>query len=73
MIKEDEEKIKNAKERETQWNDSLHYMLRLFSNYDSYSDYEYNDIYDFDDEWAGTGTTEEEVPTPSGALIRTEN
>ncbi len=40
MIKEDEEKIKNAKEREAQWNDSLHYMLRLFSNYDSFSDYE---------------------------------
>lgn len=32
MIKEDEEKIKNAKEREAQWNDSLQYMLRLFSN-----------------------------------------
>jgi site-specific DNA recombinase len=40
IIKEDEEKIKNSKEREAQWNSSLNFLLRLLSNYDDYSDYE---------------------------------
>ncbi len=40
IIKEDETKIKNAKQREEQWNDSFSFMLRLFSEYDNYSDYE---------------------------------
>ena len=40
IIKEDEEKIKNVKEREAQWNNSLKFLLRLLSNYDDYSDYE---------------------------------
>ena len=40
ITKEYQEKINNSKEREAQWNDSLHYMLRLFSNYDSYSDFD---------------------------------
>lgn len=40
IIKEYQEKIKNAKQREEQWNDSLSFMLRLFSDYDNYSDFD---------------------------------
>jgi len=40
IIKEYQEKIKNAKRREEQWNDSLSFMLRLFSDYDNYSDFD---------------------------------
>lgn len=40
IIEEYETKIKNAKQREQQWNDSLQFMLRLFNDYDSYSDFD---------------------------------
>ncbi len=38
IISENEQKIENVKEREKEWNDSFNYMIRLLSNYDSYSD-----------------------------------
>lgn len=40
IIKENEQKIENVKEREKQWNDSFSFLLRLLNNYGKYSDYE---------------------------------
>lgn len=40
IIKENEQKIENVKEREKQWNDSFNFLIRLLNNYGDYTDYE---------------------------------
>ena len=40
IIRENEQKIENVKEREKQWNHSFNFLIRLLNNYGDYTDYE---------------------------------